>query len=159
MVCLVDLFDFHGSLVPELSAIVAEGNPLMLVANKVDLLPKQVTPAAIERWVRSECRRASLPPIDFLDLVSAKTGEGMPRFLERLEKLMSQRRSRAMGCGGEGWRRGSICVEQGGAPLDPVGGYGRRVHPPLARLESSSCGGVCCPAVPRHRTRPDPNRA
>jgi ribosome biogenesis GTPase A len=92
IVCLVDLFDFHGSLVPELSTIVGEGNPLMLVANKVDLIPKGVQPAAIERWVRSECRRASLPPLHFLDMVSARTGEGMPQFLARLEKLMTQKR-------------------------------------------------------------------
>jgi len=92
IVCLVDLFDFHGSLVPELGSIVAEGNPLMLVANKVDLIPRGVRPAAIERWVRTECKRAALPPITTLDLVSARTGEGMPQFLHRLEKLMSQRR-------------------------------------------------------------------
>lgn len=92
IVCVVDLFDFHGSLVPELSTIVGEGNPLMLVANKKDLIPKGVKSAAIERWIRSECRRASLPPLHFLDLVSAKTGEGMPQFLARLEALMSQRR-------------------------------------------------------------------
>jgi ribosome biogenesis GTPase A len=92
IVCVVDLFDFHGSLVPELSTIVSEGNPLMLVANKVDLIPEGVKPAAIDRWIRSECVRASLPPLHFLDLVSARSGEGMPQFLARLDKLMTQRR-------------------------------------------------------------------
>lgn len=92
IVCVVDLFDFHGSLVPELSTIVGEGNPLMLVANKLDLIPQGVQPVAIERWIRSECSRASLPPLHFLDLVSARTGEGMPQFLARLDKLMTQKR-------------------------------------------------------------------
>ncbi|EOD41710.1 hypothetical protein EMIHUDRAFT_194176 [Emiliania huxleyi CCMP1516] len=75
VVCLVDLFDFHGSLVPELPSIVGEDSPLMLV----DLLPKGIHQPAVERWVRAECRRASLPHLHSLDLVSARTGAGMPQ--------------------------------------------------------------------------------
>mmetsp|Transcript_16818 Transcript_16818/g.36437 ORF Transcript_16818/g.36437 Transcript_16818/m.36437 type:complete len:654 (-) Transcript_16818:297-2258(-) len=91
IVCIVDLFDFHGSLVPDLPQIVGNDSPLMLVANKVDLLPAGVQSAAVERWVRSECRRANLPPLHSLDLVSCKSGEGMPQLLSRLEKLMTSR--------------------------------------------------------------------
>ena len=39
VVAIVDLFDFHGSLVPELAQVVGPSNPLVLVANKVAPAP------------------------------------------------------------------------------------------------------------------------
>jgi len=88
VVCIVDLFDFHGSLVPDLEQIVGTNSPLMLVANKVDLMPVGVNLKSIERWIKYECRHANVPEISSLDLVSCKTGAGMPQMLNRLVKLM-----------------------------------------------------------------------
>ena len=88
LVCLVDIFDFHGSLVPNLGSIVGRNSPLMLVVNKVDLLPHDVRTADVERWVRWEARQANLPPIDSIDVISCKTGQGLPQLLGRLEKKM-----------------------------------------------------------------------
>ena len=42
VVAIVDLFDFHGSLMPQLGHIVGSSNPVVMVANKLDLLPAGV---------------------------------------------------------------------------------------------------------------------
>jgi len=91
VVCLVDLFDFHGSLIPDLPSIVGSSSLLVLVGNKVDLLPEGTNLRMLERWVRTECRRANMPPIHSLDLVSCTTGAGMPALLSKLESLMAAR--------------------------------------------------------------------
>ena len=49
VVVVVDLFDFSGSLPPELPEIVGTSNPLVFVANKVDLLPNGFDKRAVER--------------------------------------------------------------------------------------------------------------
>ena len=36
--------------------IVGTSNPVIMVANKVDLLPKGVQMPPIERWIKAECR-------------------------------------------------------------------------------------------------------
>jgi len=126
VVCLVDLFDFHGSLVPELPSIVGEDSPLMLVANKVDLLPKGIHQPAVERWVRAECRRASLPHLHSLDLVSARTGAGMPQLLARLEKLMTSRRLDAYVLGAANAGKSSLLNHiLAASPTQRVDGSGR----------------------------------
>jgi hypothetical protein len=94
VVAIVDLFDFHGSLVPDLAAIVGTESPLVLVGNKVDLLPDGIDDKRIERWVRAEARKAALPPLHSLHLVSCKTGAGMPKLLDRLKEMMSVRAHR-----------------------------------------------------------------
>ena len=92
VVAIVDVFDFHGSLVPDLPQMIGDENPLVLVANKADLLPPAVSAAAVERWVRAECRSVGLPAAHSLHLVSCKTGGGLPPLLEKLEGMMSKSR-------------------------------------------------------------------
>ena len=45
MVAVVDLFDFDGSFPPDLPQIVGPSNPLIVVANKADLLPGRANSA------------------------------------------------------------------------------------------------------------------
>jgi len=92
VVAIVDLFDFHGSLVPNLASVVGDDNALILVGNKFDLLPAGVDAKRIERWVRKEARRAALPELTALHLVSCQTGVGMPRLLDELKDLMLRKR-------------------------------------------------------------------
>jgi len=92
VVVIVDLFDFHGSLVPQLPQIVGPENPVIMVANKLDLLPKGIQRPPIERWIRAECRKASLPALHSLHLVSCKTGDGLPQLLKQMQELMAYRR-------------------------------------------------------------------
>jgi ribosome biogenesis GTPase A len=92
VVAIVDLFDFHGSLIPQLPRVVAEDASLILVANKLDLLPANVDGKSVERWVRSEAKRAGLPRAHAVHLVSCKSGVGMPKLLSEMRDLMSRRR-------------------------------------------------------------------
>ena len=92
VVVIVDLFDFHGSLVPNLRQIVADGSPLLMVGNKVDLLPAGVSLPAVELWVRSECRKARVPQEHSLNLVSCRTGAGIKPLLAQLRNMMAARR-------------------------------------------------------------------
>lgn len=92
VVAIVDVFDFHGSLVPDLPKIVGSDNPIILVANKVDLLPPETQLPNVERWIRKECRQAGLESIHSLHMVSCTKGAGMPQLLRKLEELMSYKR-------------------------------------------------------------------
>jgi ribosome biogenesis GTPase A len=56
VLCLVDLFDVEGSIVNNLKDIAGK-NPIIIVANKVDLLPKDVSLNRISDWVHSTVKR------------------------------------------------------------------------------------------------------
>ncbi len=66
---IVDIFDFNGSWLPGLHRFVGK-NPVLLVANKADLLPKSVKPKKVINWLKREAKALGLQPIDVL-LVSA----------------------------------------------------------------------------------------
>ena len=74
VVAIVDLFDFHGSLVPDLPLVVGAENDLILVGNKIDLLPAGVIGVCVEGGVRAYPRKAKLPKLHSVHLVSCKTG-------------------------------------------------------------------------------------
>jgi hypothetical protein len=82
VVHIVDLFDFEGSLIGGLSRF-ARGNPILLVVNKVDLLPKNVNRNRIRNWVQKQAKAAGLKPVDTV-LISARKGEGMDPLLHAL---------------------------------------------------------------------------
>ena len=56
VLCLVDLFDIEGSIVPNLKEIAGK-NPIVIVANKVDLLPKDASMSRVNDWVHSLLRK------------------------------------------------------------------------------------------------------
>lgn len=56
VLCLVDLFDIEGSIVSNLKDIAGK-NPIVIVANKVDLLPKDASLTRISDWVHSAVKR------------------------------------------------------------------------------------------------------
>ena len=91
VVAIVDLFDFHGSLVPDLSVVVGD-NPLVLVGNKFDLLPAAAAAKDVERWVRAEARKAKVPSPQSVHLVSCRTGAGLPKLLDELHFAMGRRK-------------------------------------------------------------------
>jgi len=131
IVCVVDLFDFHGSLMPDLPRIVGKQSTLLLVGNKLDLLPAGVNVAAVERWVRAECREAGLPPLQSLDLVSCKTGANMPQLMRRIERLMVARRSDAYVLGAANAGKSSFlnyCIEHANAPKGRRGKGGKKAR-------------------------------
>ena len=55
VLCIVDVFDLRGSLLPNLRKIAGK-NPLVVAVNKVDLLPKDVSHMRVTDWLYQEVR-------------------------------------------------------------------------------------------------------
>lgn len=93
IIAIVDLFDFSGSVLPELDAI-ANDNPVILAANKADLLPSKMGQARAENWVRRELEYLGVQSIANIGgavrLVSCKTGFGVTAMLEKARSLADE---------------------------------------------------------------------
>lgn len=79
---MVDVIDFPVSLFPELKTLIHPANPVMIVANKTDLLPKNLQPEFwkhFETMIVKECQRSSLAgcKISGVQFTSAKSGQGV----------------------------------------------------------------------------------
>ena len=86
VIAVVDLFDFDGSFTPDLAAIVGPSNPLIVVANKVDLLPRRANAEDVRRWVRRACARHGVTRIASTHLVSCKSGVGLDKLLGEMHQ-------------------------------------------------------------------------
>ena len=86
IIALVDLFDFSGSVLPELDSIAGD-NPVLLAANKADLLPKNMGQVRAENWVRRELEYLNVQCLanvgGAVRLVSCKTGFGINQLLSK----------------------------------------------------------------------------
>ena len=93
LIAIVDLFDFSGSVLPELDAIAGE-NPVILAANKADLLPSQMGQQRAENWVRRELEYIGVKSIANIGgavrLISCKTGSGIDALLNKARKLAEE---------------------------------------------------------------------
>lgn len=93
IIALIDLFDFGGSVLRELDGIAGE-NPVILAANKADLMPSQMGKNRIENWVRRELEYMGVQSLANIGgavrLVSCKTGEGVASMMEKAERLADE---------------------------------------------------------------------
>lgn len=89
IVNVVDIFDFNGSLIPGLHRFVGN-NPVLLVGNKEDLLPKSLKRTKLTQWLRTEAREAGLRPVDVM-LVSGKKRQHLEALVEKIEGLREGR--------------------------------------------------------------------
>jgi len=93
ILALVDLFDFSGSVLPELDQIAGD-NPVILAANKADLLPSEMGQTRAENWVRRELEYQQIKSIANIGgavrLISCKTGFGIPGMMEKARKLADE---------------------------------------------------------------------
>jgi hypothetical protein len=93
IIALVDLFDFSGSVLRELDGIAGE-NPVILAANKVDLLPPKMGKQRAESWVRRELEHMGVKSLANIGgavrLVSCKTGFGVRGMLEKAMGLADE---------------------------------------------------------------------
>lgn len=85
IVKIVDIFDVTGSWLPGIHRFVGN-NPVVLVANKSDILPRSVKKNKVINWLRREAKSHGLQAADIL-LVSAAKGHGMAEAMERIEEL------------------------------------------------------------------------
>jgi len=97
LIALVDLFDFTGSVLPELDAIAGPDNPVVVAANKADLLPSNMGQQRVENWVRRELEFLGVESLanvgGSVRLVSCKTGFGVEGMLEKARGIAGD-----MGC-------------------------------------------------------------
>ncbi|KAL2483036.1 P-loop containing nucleoside triphosphate hydrolase superfamily protein [Forsythia ovata] len=105
VVMVVDCVDFDGSF-PKHAAKslfkVLEGNKdglkhskklpkLILVATKVDLLPSQISPSRLDRWVRHRAKANGAPKLSGVYLVSARKDLGVKNLLTFIKDLAGPR--------------------------------------------------------------------
>lgn len=81
---LVDLFDVSGSLIKSLPRLTGD-NPIILVGNKIDLLPKSTNRRRLANWLRSQAKAAGIKVLDVF-LISSVKGHGIDELTEQMEK-------------------------------------------------------------------------
>lgn len=86
---IVDLFDFDGSIISGLHRFVGH-NPVLLVVNKIDLLPKVTNWNRIMNWVQRQAKEHGIPIAD-IALVSAKCNLGFDRLLAQVKNWRNGR--------------------------------------------------------------------
>lgn len=89
VVHIVDLYDFEGSLISGLQRFVGN-NPVLLVVNKIDLLPKGMNVNRIRNWVQRAAKSQGLRTVDVI-LCSAKRNMGFEHVIEALEQHRGNR--------------------------------------------------------------------
>lgn len=93
IIALVDLFDFSGSVLPELDNIAGD-NPVILAANKADLLPAKMGQVRAENWVRRELEYLGVRSLanvgGAVRLISCKTGIGVNAMLSKARGLADE---------------------------------------------------------------------
>lgn len=87
IVNVIDVFDFNGSLIPGLHRFVGK-NPVLLVGNKVDLLPKSQKRGRLTQWLRERAHEAGLRPTDVVltSAVKANEVENLKDMIEKYRK-------------------------------------------------------------------------
>src|SRR5690625_678254 len=83
IVKMIDVFDFNGSFIKSLHRLTGH-NPIILVGNKVDLLPKSTNLNRLISWMKKEAADLGLTVQDVF-LVSAKTGYGFDTVKQAIE--------------------------------------------------------------------------
>ncbi|MDR2833553.1 MAG: ribosome biogenesis GTPase YqeH [Streptococcaceae bacterium] len=84
IVNVVDIFDFNGSIIPGLHRFVG-ANPVLLVGNKVDILPKSLKAPKMIQWMKERAHEEGLRPVDVL-LTSAKKSHDISQLLDAIEE-------------------------------------------------------------------------
>lgn len=83
IVNVVDIFDFNGSLIPNLHKLTG-GNDLLMVANKRDVLPKSLKVGKLTAWLREQAASRSLKP-KYILVTSAQNKDDVAELMEAIE--------------------------------------------------------------------------
>lgn len=82
---LVDIFDINNSFIPKLATYVGKNEVLVLV-NKIDIIPKSMKLKNIEEYVRNLSKKNNLNVIGVM-MMSAKNPKDCEKVVERIKKL------------------------------------------------------------------------
>ncbi|MBM7554692.1 ribosome biogenesis GTPase YqeH [Thalassobacillus pellis] len=89
IVNLVDIFDFNGSFIPGISRLTGN-NPIILVGNKMDILPKSVNPNKVKQWLKKSASERGLK-VEAVYLISAHKGEGIEELAAAIERSRNKK--------------------------------------------------------------------
>lgn len=96
IVMIVDIFDFNGSWIPGMHRFVG-GNKILLVGNKVDLLPRAVKHNKLINWMKQEAKELGLRPEEVF-LVSAAKGYFIKETAAAIDEWRDGRDVYVVGC-------------------------------------------------------------
>ncbi|MGO4887265.1 ribosome biogenesis GTPase YqeH [Anaerobacillus sp. MEB173] len=96
IVKIVDIFDFNGSWLPGLHRFVGKNN-VLLVGNKVDLLPKSLNRNKLINWMKQSAKELGLKPVD-VHLISAAKNEGIIELASEIDRLRNGKDVYIVGC-------------------------------------------------------------
>jgi ribosome biogenesis GTPase YqeH len=96
IVKIVDIFDFNGSWINGLNRFVGN-NPVLLVGNKADILPKSLKRERLINWMRREAKENGLQTLDVF-LISADRGHGMKELIQAIESYRKGKDVYVVGC-------------------------------------------------------------
>lgn len=88
VVNVVDIFDFEGSFINALKRIVGN-KKVILAANKLDLLPKQINKRRVKEWLKKTARKYGLEAEE-VTLISADKGWGIEELMSTIEQKRNQ---------------------------------------------------------------------
>lgn len=97
---VVDIFDFNGSFINGINRHTSSED-IIVVGNKLDLLPKSVKPNKIIKWMRHMCKEEGLKPLD-ATLISAKKGYNLDDLMMIIDKYRNNRNVYVVGCSNVG---------------------------------------------------------
>jgi ribosome biogenesis GTPase YqeH len=89
IVKIVDIFDFSGSFVPAIKELTGNED-VILVGNKMDLLPKNVKPSRILDWLNLMLSSQGFTVLDSV-LLSAKYGDNFDELMEKIQQYKGKR--------------------------------------------------------------------
>ncbi|WP_102263662.1 ribosome biogenesis GTPase YqeH [Mesobacillus jeotgali] len=96
IVKIVDIFDFNGSWLPGIQRFAGK-NPVLLIGNKADLVPKSVKQRKLIDWMKKESRDLGLNPID-VSLVSAAKGYNIREAAVAIDEYRNGKDVYIVGC-------------------------------------------------------------
>lgn len=100
IVFVVDLFSFEATFHPMMRKRL-KGKDVILVANKVDLLPKSIQGERITQWMEKECEKRHFDVLAF-GIASAKNGSYIDELLHVIDLARKSRDVYFMGCANVG---------------------------------------------------------
>ncbi len=84
IVYVTDILDFNGSMIPGFHRYTGT-NPILLVGNKRDLLPKSLKENRLIHWMKQQAHEAGIRPEEVV-LTSAVKRDAVEEVLEKIEK-------------------------------------------------------------------------
>ncbi|MCM1259718.1 MAG: 50S ribosome-binding GTPase [Prevotella sp.] len=82
---MIDVLDIYGGFIPQLSSYIGE-NPVLIVVNKVDILPKGFQIQKLENRIREIASAHSIRVVAIM-MISAKKAKDVQKVIEKISKL------------------------------------------------------------------------